>query len=120
MFEDTWSHSGGAAVARLPLDIYSTDDEIVITAAMPGVEPDEIEISIEDNILTIRGEIAPRLENVRYTFTERFHGVFKRSLKLNTAIELDDIEANFDNGVLTLALPKAEEVKPKTIKVQAN
>jgi HSP20 family protein len=109
----------GHRVARLPLDIYSTDKEVIVTAAVPGVDPESIDITVEDGVLTIKGEIPERLEDVDYIFAERFHGSFSRALKLNVAVEVDNIEATFENGVLTLVLPKAEEAQPKVIKVEA-
>jgi HSP20 family protein len=109
----------GHRVARLPLDIYSTDKEVIVTAAVPGVDPESIDITVEDGVLTIKGEIPERLEDVDYIFAERFHGTFSRALKLNVAVEVDNIEATFENGVLTLVLPKAEEAQPKVIKVEA-
>ena len=111
-------YAGGARVARLPIDAYSTDNEIVVTASIAGINPDEVEITIEGESLTISGEIAPRLENVRDIIAERFHGPFSRTLQLNVPVDTDKIEATFENGVLTLVLPKAEEVRPKVIKVQ--
>nr|MBN1230061.1 Hsp20/alpha crystallin family protein [Anaerolineae bacterium] len=118
-FEDTLDYSGGNRVARLPLDAYTTENEIVVTASIPGAIPDEVEITIEGDSLTIRGEIAPRLENASYIFSERFHGQFSRTLQLNVPIDQEHIEATFENGILTLVLPKTEEVRPKVIKVQA-
>ncbi len=122
-FESTlrWSldTNGGSRVARLPLDVYSTDEEIVITASVPGVKPDDIDITVEGDTLTIRGEAPARPEGLRYLFAERFEGAFSRTLQLNIPVDVDHIEANFENGLLTVILPKAEEVKPKVIKVQA-
>jgi|YNPNPStandDraft_1061719.scaffolds.fasta_scaffold112081_2 HSP20 family protein len=114
-----WSTRDTEWVARLPIDAYSTDNEIVVTAAVPGADPDKVEITVEGDTLTIRGEVEGRLENVNYLFAERFHGPFSRTLQLNVPINVDKIEASFKNGVLTLVLPKAEEVRPKVIKVQS-
>lgn len=108
----------GQRVIRLPVDVYTTDNEIVVTASVPGVNPDSIDITVEDEVLTIKSEIPARLENVNYLFVERFHGSFSRSLKLNVPVNVEDIEATFENGILTLVLPKAEEARPKVIKVQ--
>ena len=116
MFED---YTGGSRVARLPIDAYSTDNEIFVTASIPGADPNDVEITVEGESLTIRGTIPPRLDNVNYIFAERFHGEFSRTLQLNVPVDLENIEATFENGVLTLMLPKAEEVRPKVIKVQA-
>jgi len=119
LFEDTLDYSGGTRTARLPIDAYTTDNEIVVTASIPGANPDDVEITVEGDSLTIRGHIEPRLENVNYIFAERFHGEFSRTLQLNVPVDVDNIEAHFENGVLTLTLPKAEEVRPRVIKVNA-
>ncbi len=103
---------------RLPLDVYTTPDEIVITASLPGLTSDEVSISIEGDTLTIRGELRPPLENVEYLFQERPYGAFARTLTLNVPVQSDKAEAVFENGVLTLTLPKAEETKPKIIKIK--
>ncbi len=104
---------------RLPLDAYSTDNELVIVADVPGANPEDVEITIEGDTLTIKGEIKPPLENVDYLFRERVYGPFNRSLVLNIPVQADKAEASFDNGVLTLTIPKAETAKPKTIKVKS-
>lgn len=108
----------GGHAWRLPVDVYSTPDEIVVTAAVPGVKPENVEISIEGDIVTIKGELPRPLENTNYIFQERAYGSFIRTLQLNVPIEADKAEAQFDNGLLTLTLPKAEAIKPRTIKVQ--
>ena len=110
------SHDGSL---RLPMDIYSTTEEIVLIASLPGLSPDEVDISIEGDTLTIRGEFQAPLDNVDYLFQERTYGPFVRSLTLNVPVDVDKADAVFENGVLTLTLPKVEEVKPKTIKVKA-
>jgi HSP20 family protein len=106
-------------IAVLPLDVYSTNHELIIKASVSGVEPEEIEITIEGDRLTIRGEICAPLENVEYHIQERRYGPFERTLTLNIPVEIEDAEATFQNGELTLILPKAEEVRPKVIKVEA-
>jgi HSP20 family protein len=103
---------------RLPLDAYTTPEEIVIIASLPGLTSDEVDISLEGDTLTIQGELRPPLENVEYLFQERGFGLFSRTLTLNVPVEADKAEAVFENGVLTLTLPKAEETKPKVIKVK--
>ena len=103
---------------RLPLDVYTTPEEIVVTAAFPGLVPDEVDISIEGDTLTIRGELRAPLENVEYLIQERPYGAFSRRLTLNVPVDAVKAEAVFENGVLTLTLPKAEETKPRIIKVK--
>jgi len=106
-------------VDLLPVDAYSTANELVITASVPGANPEEVEISIEGETLTIRGETKPPLENVEYVIQERRFGPFSRTLTLGIPVRADQAEAVFDRGVLTLTIPKAEEVRPRVIKVQA-
>ncbi len=107
----------GDNVMRLPLDAYVTDEEIVITAPVPGLNPENVEITLEGDTLTIKGEINAPLENVEYLFQERPYGPFSRSVKINVPVEVDQAEAKFDHGVLTLILPKAKEARPKVIKI---
>ena len=112
--------TNGTREARLPIDAYTTDDDIVVTAVVPGVKPENVEITYEGDTLTIKGQTAQRVENVSYLFAERFHGTFVRTLQLNVPIDADKIEASFEDGVLTLVLPKAEAVKPRVIKVKTS
>lgn len=117
---ETWASTNGETrEARLPIDVYSTDNEFVVTAAVPGVKPEDVEITYENDTLTIRGQMPQRFDGVTYLFAERFHGSFVRTLQMNVPIDADKIEATFDNGILTLVLPKAEAVKPRVIKVKA-
>lgn len=106
------------APLRLPVDVYTTPEEIVVVASLPGLLPEEVDITIEGDTLTIRGELRPPLENVEYLFQERPYGHFARSLTLNVPVDVEKAEAVFENGVLTLTLPKKEAVRPKSIKVK--
>jgi HSP20 family protein len=110
-----WREGNGSVV--LPLDVYSTANELVIKASASGVEPGDVEITIEGDKLTIKGETSVPLENVEYHIQERRSGPFGRTLTLNIPVEADSAEASFQNGELTLIIPKAEEVRPKVIKV---
>ncbi len=115
-----WSNQdSGERIVRLPIDAYSTDNEIIVTAALAGVKPEDVEITVEGDSLTIKGEIPAPIENVNYVLNERYHGPFSRTLQLNATVDVEQIEANFDGGVLTLTLPKSEEVRPRQIKVKA-
>ncbi|MGC9357145.1 MAG: Hsp20/alpha crystallin family protein [Anaerolineae bacterium] len=105
-------------VLRLPIDAYTTDEELVIKASVPGLDAEDVEITLEGDDLTIRGEIRAPLENVDYLIQERPYGPFSRTLTINIPIDAEKAEAKFEDGVLTLILPKAEEVKPKVIKVK--
>jgi HSP20 family protein len=113
-----WRAATTETPLRLPLDVYATPEEIVVIASLPGLLPEEVDISIEGDTLTIRGELRPPVNNVEYLFQERPYGPFSRSLLLNVPVDVEKAEAVFENGLLTLTLPKAEEVKPKSIKVK--
>jgi HSP20 family protein len=103
------------------VDMYETDDAVVVKAAIPGGDPKDVEISVTGDTLTIRGEVKKeeKVKEENYIRRERYYGSFCRSFLLPTRVVADDAEAVFEHGVLTLTLPKAEEVKPKTIKVKA-
>ena len=103
----------------LPVDVYETDNEFVVIASVPGLKPEDVDITFEDGSLTIRGEIKPPLENVNYVICERAYGPFSRSLNFNVPVEADKIEATGQTGLLTVTVPKAESGRPKTIKVKA-
>jgi HSP20 family protein len=102
---------------RLPLDAYITAEEIVIVANMPGVKPENVDITLEGDTLTIKGERPAPLENVDYVLQERTYGKFQRTLNINIPVDANKAEAKFEDGLLTLIVPKAEAVKPKTIAV---
>jgi len=123
LWEDSWVRPALAARARqeirLPVDVYATPSEIVITANVPGLKPDEVNITLENDTLSISGEVKAPMENVDYIFQERPYGKFSRVLTVNVPVDTDKVEAMFENGVLTITLPKAEAARPKVIKVEA-
>jgi HSP20 family protein len=104
---------------QLPVDAYATEDAIVLTADVPGLKPEQLEVTLEGDTLTIRGELKNRPEDRNYLLRERATGRFERVLTINTPIDNSKVEATFEDGVLTLTLPKAEAVKPKQITVKA-
>src|SRR5690606_12925615 len=109
-FDETRSlmdYNGGSRVARLPIDAYSTETEIVVTPPIPGARPEDVEITVEGDTLTIRGEAQPREEDVKYIFDTRFHGPLMRELQYNVPMNVDEIEAAYENGLLMLTNPKA-------------
>ena len=103
------------------VDIYETENELVIKADLPDVNPQNLDIRVENNILTIRGErkFESNVKEDNYLRVERAYGSFSRSFSLANSVKTDDIKADYQNGVLTLSLPKREEAKPKQIKVNA-
>lgn len=122
LFEDSFVPSrrreeGGERLYRLPLDAYVTPDDIVVMANMPGVKPEDVEITLEGDTLTIKGERRPPLENVDYVLQERPYGKFLRTLNINIPVDANKAEAKYENGMLILTIPKAEAVKPRTIQV---
>ena len=108
-------------VGSLAVDMYETDEAVVVKSATPGVDPEDIDISITGDTLTIKGEtkVEEEVEEENYVYRERRYGSFARSLTIPVPIQADEAEAEFEDGILTLTLPKAEEVRPKAIKVQA-
>lgn len=114
-----WSEGEATTFWRLPLDVIERDDAFIVKASLPGVKPEDLDISYVDNTLTIKGELKEEVqqEGERYHLRERRFGQFMRSITLPVAIDPDKIEAVYENGVLTLTLPKAEEVKPRKIQV---
>ncbi len=113
------SESRGTGAWLLPMDAFITEDAIIIRADVPGLKPEELDITMEGDTLTIRGEIQREEETGRkYVLLERPTGKFERTLSINTPIDHDKVEASFSNGVLTLTLPKAEAVKPRQIAIK--
>jgi HSP20 family protein len=110
------------APQELALDMYETDDNLVVEASLPGFKPDEVDISVEGSTLTIKGEHEENREEEqegKYHFRERRYGSFQRTVSLPADIKADEAEASFENGVLKLTLPKLEESKPRRIQVKA-
>lgn len=103
------------------IDMIENEDEVLVQATLPGVKPDEVNLTITGDVLTIRGEIKSERNEERnnYVLRERRFGSFSRSVALPTTVVADKAKAEFEDGVLTLSLPKAEEVKPKTISIKA-
>ena len=114
--EDNGSIKAWAA----PLDVVADGDNFVVRASMPGVGPDNIQVSIEDNVLTIRGETAPHFESAEgsYLMRERRTGSFHRSLRLPDTVDQDKAEPRYEHGVLTVTLPKAEAKRAKQFEVK--
>ena len=121
-FTRPWRLLGSDGETFVPLDVYETDDELVVKASLPGVKPEDVDVSITGDTLTIKGEFKSDEETKKpsYYRQERRYGSFHRALTLPTQVESARAEAVFEHGVLTLTMPKAEAVKPKTIKVKAH
>lgn len=104
-----------------PVDVWETEDKVVVRAVLPGVSPDAIDISVSEGVLTVKGEAESehKEEKQDYYWREIRYGAMSRSVQLPSRVDYERAEAEFENGILTISLPKAEEARPKTIKVQA-
>ena len=101
------------------VDIYETENDLVIKADLPEVDPQDLDIRVANNILTIRGErkFEKKVDEQNYLRIERAYGAFTRSFSLANSVKSEEIKAEYQNGTLTLHIPKREETKPKQIKV---
>ena len=104
------------------MDVYETEDKIVATLELPGIEPDKVDVSVEDSTLTVTGtrEFADEVNEESYHRVERRYGSFTRAITLPPTADTDKVNANFDKGVLTIEVAKAERAKPKKIDVKAS
>ena len=100
--------------------MYQTDEDVIVQASVPCVKPEEVDVTITGDTLTIKGETKTEgeVKKENYFRKERSYGAFSRSILLPTSLQTDKAEASFENGVLTLTIPKAEESKPKQIKIK--
>lgn len=121
LFEDSYVRPGAPAPARrsLPLDVMDAGDHLLVRASLPGTEREKVEINFQKDTLTIKAELngnaAP--EEARWLLRERFTGEVSRTLVLPVPIDAEKARAAFKDGVLTLTLPKAESVKPRSIPI---
>jgi HSP20 family protein len=102
-----------------PVDIYETEDAIVLKAELPGIDPKDVEVRVEDNTLYLKGErnYEKEVNEQNYHRVERSYGSFARSFTLPNSINAEKVKAEYKDGLLTLTMPKREEAKPKTIKI---
>jgi HSP20 family protein len=125
LFEDsfvsplTWRQLDGEML-NPAVDVHQTADEIVVSASLPGLKAEDVDITITGQTLSIRGEFKAdeKVERDQYLYRERRFGTFHRQVELPVRVQGDATTATFDDGVLTLKIPKAEEVKPRQIKVK--
>jgi HSP20 family protein len=121
LFQQLWSAqaSNGVRSMAMPMDAYRKDDSFLIMLDLPGVTADAIELTVEDNVLTVRAErpVPPASEGVESVIAERSFGTFARQISLGTNLDVEHIRAEYEAGVLTLAIPVAEHAKPRRIEV---
>ncbi len=123
LFDDAFTRpiSMSGVSAAPALDLYQTSDEVVVKAALPGLKAEDVQITVTADVLTLRGEFQQENESKEATYhiRERRYGVFERSVMLPTDVQTEKAKADFENGILTITLPKAEAVKPRAISVKA-
>ena len=123
LFDDAFtrpiSMSGGPVVPAI--DLYQNADEVVVKASLPGLKAEDVQISVTADVLSLRGEFKEETEQNEKTYhlRENRYGVFERQVMLPIDVQTDKAKADFENGVLTIVLPKADTVKPKTISIKA-
>jgi HSP20 family protein len=125
LFEDsfvsplTWRQLDGEML-NPAMDVHQTGDEIIVTASLPGLKAEDVDITITGQTLAIRGEFKAdeKVQRDQYLYRERRYGTFHRQVELPVRVQGDATTATFEDGVLTLKIPKAEEVKPRQIKVK--
>lgn len=121
LFDDAFTRPIGlSGVSGIPaIDLYQTPDDVVVKAALPGLKPEEVQISVTADVLTLRGEFKAVNEKKETTYhiREQRFGSFERSIALPADVQTEKARAEFENGILTITLPKAETVKPKTITI---
>jgi len=105
-----------------PVDIFETENDIVLKAELPGVDPKDVEVKVEDNTLYLKGErkFEKEVKDESYHRIERSYGSFARSFSLPNSINAEKVKAEYKDGLLMLTLPKREEAKPKTIKIDVS
>jgi HSP20 family protein len=127
LFEDSfvspmsWRTIGGTEAINPAVDVHETNDEIVVTAALPGMKAEDVEITMTGQNLSLRGEFKAddEINRDQYLYRERRFGSFSRSIQLPVRVQGERAEATFTDGVLTLRIPKSEEVKPRQIRISA-
>ncbi len=123
LLEDSYVRPGTGRWAEtegtLPLDIYRTDDALVVKAALPGVKPEDVDVTVESDTLTISGEFRDerREDEHGYLYQELRRGRFSRTIQLPADVSADKAQADYEHGVLTLTLPKREEARPRQIRI---
>lgn len=113
------SPTNGTAFSHLPVDVYETANEFVVQAALPGMRAEDLNLTWEDRHLVLSGELRPTEQGATYYVRERRFGRFQRMISLPAPVQADQVDATLENGILTVRVPKAEEARPKQIKVRA-
>lgn len=118
--EELWGNGRRRAFHGMSMDAYRDGDRFYVHFDLPGVDPDSIDVTVEDNVLDVSAKRAwERKDEQEWVVAERYQGAFERQLFLGDTLDADHIEANYENGVLTLTIPVAERAKPRKIQVES-
>lgn len=111
----------GSVWSSPAIDMYQTDNDVIVKAALPGIKPEDVQINLSGDVLTIKGEVKQEEEKKEKSWyiREQRWGAFERAIRLPTAVIADRAKADFENGILTITLPKSKESRPKTIAIKA-
>jgi HSP20 family protein len=128
LFDDTFARAFGdqqevsPRAWTPPVDTYETSDSLVLKAELPGINPEDVEICVEDSTLYLKGErkFEKEVKEENLYRVERSYGTFTRSFSVPNTIDADKVKAEYENGILTLTMPKREEAKPRTIKINVS
>ena len=125
LFEDSFvSPTGWTTLANgqaMPaIDVYETENDVVVTAALPGIREDEVEVTLSGQTLTLKGEFKADEQMTRdqVVYQERRYGAFHRQIQLSVRVDGEHVEATYEHGILTLRIPKAAEVRPRQIEIR--
>jgi HSP20 family protein len=122
LFQQLWAtQQNGSRPMAMPMDAYRKDDSFLLRLDLPGVKPDSVELTVEDNVLTIQAErpAPPETEGIESVIAERPFGSFSRQVVLGKTLDIEHIKADYEAGVLTVVIPVAEKAKARRIEVQS-
>ncbi len=119
-FDTLWNRNGQTAGNSLPIDLVEQDDALFVRAGLPGLRPEDVEVSLDGNVLTLKGEAKAewQKEDAKVYHREHRYGAFTRSIRLPKGLDLDSIEANVEHGVATVRIAKLAETKPQSRKIE--
>lgn len=123
LFSDAFGATGSMSGAFVPpLDVYEKDDKVVVKADLPGINRDDIQVTVHDGLLTLRGSrnVQEEVKEEHYSYSERVSGSFTRTVQLPAEVDANKITATFKDGVLTVEAPKRPEALPRTVEVKVS
>src|SRR5258706_1248311 len=121
LFDDAFTNPVSIHNGHAPaIDLYQTNDSVVVRAALPGLKAEDVQLSVSGDILTLKGEFNQNdeVKDVSYQLKEQHYGSFERNVLLPALVQTEKAKAEFENGVLTVTVPKAEQARPKTINIK--